>query len=102
TATDTGFWSVYNRQLQLMRGTSTDATGATRPSTFPGGAAGGSDQMTALDARLGVIQKNLDDTTAQHEKTGTTLDKFIGSVEDTDVADALTRLDSLQAQLEAS
>ncbi len=100
--TDQGFWNVYNRQLELLRGTTNDATGVGRPSTFPGGVAGGSDQLTSLDARLGVLQKNLDDTAANHEKTGNTLDKFIGSVEDTDVADALTRLDSLQAQLEAS
>lgn len=101
--TDTGFWKVYNRNLDLMRGTDVEATGVKRTLVgFPGGVAGGSNQLTALDARLGVLQKNLDATTDQHQKTGNTLDKFIGSVEDTDVADALTRLDSLQAQLEAS
>ncbi|GIL38570.1 flagellin [Roseiterribacter gracilis] len=100
--TDAGFWKVYNRQLELMRGTSVDASGTARPLTFAGGPSGGSNQLTALDARLGVLQKSLDTTTATHEKTGATLDKFIGTVEDTDVADALTRLDSLQAQLTAS
>jgi flagellar hook-associated protein 3 FlgL len=102
TATDSGFWLAYNRSINLMKGTNLDASGAARPAAFPGGAAGGSTQLTNLDARLGVLQKNLDSTTEQHEKTGATLDKFVGAVEDTDVADALTRLNSLEAQLTAS
>lgn len=93
--TDAGFWNVYNRQLQLMRGTDQTATGGAKS---PGGA----DQLTALDAKLGVLQKSLDSTTTNHDKTIGTLETFIGQVEDTDVADALTRLNSLQSQLTAS
>ncbi|MDB5365682.1 MAG: flagellar hook-associated protein FlgL [Rhodospirillales bacterium] len=96
--TDQGFWNVYNRQMQLMRGTNKDAAGVPRSPSAPGGA----DQLTSLDAKLGVLQKSLDSTNTNHDKTAVTLETFIGQVEDTDVADALTRLDSLQAQLTAS
>jgi flagellar hook-associated protein 3 FlgL len=96
-ATDTGFWQLYNRQLELMRGTD-KVPGGVAGSKTPGGA----DQVTLLDAKLGVLQKDLEATNNHHDNTAATLETFIGQVEDTDVADALSRVQSLQSQLEAS
>lgn len=62
----------------------------------------GSKVIDQYQGVLGNKAKLVDDLVAQHNETTGTFEDFIGSVEDVDVAEATTKLQSLQTQLQMS
>ena len=53
-------------------------------------------------AKLGAKMKILEDVSIRHERSAGIAEKFLGNVEEVDVADAITRLQTLQTQLQAA
>jgi flagellar hook-associated protein 3 FlgL len=62
----------------------------------------GAKQVDTAQAVLGGTTKQITTLLADHEDMSLTMDNYIGSVEDIDYADASTRLQQLQAQLQIS
>ena len=62
----------------------------------------GSRQIDTNQAILGGTAKQMTNLLADHEDTSLTMDNYIGSVEDIDMADASSRLQQLSAQLQIS
>lgn len=81
-AEQTNYWNIVNGALELLD------EGATAVDTYQG--------VLGNKARLA------DDLLVEHSETKATYEEFIGSVEDADMAEASTRLQALQTQMEMS
>lgn len=62
----------------------------------------GSKGLSEGIGRLGDTQKRLEDVKSRHQETKLSFDIFVGDTEDVDIAEASTRLRSLETQLQAS
>ena len=62
----------------------------------------GSRAVDTQQAILGGTSKQITNLLADHQDMSLTMENYIGSVEDVDIADASTRLQQLQAQLQIS
>lgn len=65
----------------------------------------GDDTVAGLNneqARLGVVRSTLHDISARHQEELLLLEEQIGEVEDVDVAEAITRFETLTSQIEAA
>ena len=78
----TEFWNVYNGAKAMI----------------DQGARG----VTNLDSKVGLVQKQLEQTDTTHQLTQNTLEIQLGDVEHVDIAQATTQLQLLQTQLQAS
>jgi flagellar hook-associated protein 3 FlgL len=76
------FWTVYNGAKQMIDQ--------------------GTQGVTNLDSKIGLVQSELNTADTTHQATQTTLQTQLGDVEDVDVAQATTQLQMLQTQLQAS
>ncbi len=81
-AEQNNYWVVVNAAIQLIDE--------------------GSKAIDQYQGVLGTKAKLVDDLIARHNETTGTFEDFIGSVEDVDVAEATTKLQSLQTQLQMS
>lgn len=82
THTEADFWDTYNAARAMID-------------------KGGRD-VTLLQGKVGVVQAGVEVTQTKHSNTIDALDSYISNTEDVDPAQALAKLNSLQAQLEAS
>lgn len=76
------YWDMVNSAITLME------SGATA--------------VDGYQAQAGTQAKIVDKLIATHSETRATLEEYIGSLEDVDMADAATRFSSLKTQLETS
>ena len=53
-------------------------------------------------AKLGAKMKIMDDVLVRHEQSAGIAQRFLGNIEEVDIADAITRLQTLQTQLQAA
>jgi flagellar hook-associated protein 3 FlgL len=76
------FWTVVNGAIQLI-----------------------DEGSRAIDDEIGILgnkSRQMEDLLIQHDESQGALEIFIGQVEDVDLADAVTRFNSLELQLQAS
>ncbi len=76
------FWTVVNGAIQLL-----------------------DEGSQAIDTQIGILgnkSRQMEDLLVQHSESQGALEIFIGKVEDVDLADAVTRFNSLELQLQAS
>jgi flagellar hook-associated protein 3 FlgL len=62
----------------------------------------GSRRVDQDNAKLGAKMRILEDVAIRHEQSMGLAEKFLGDVEEVDVAEAITRLQTLQTQLQAA
>lgn len=76
------FWTIVNGAMQLI-----------------------DEGSRAIDVEIGILgnkSRQMDNLLIQHDESQGALEIFIGQVEDVDLADAVTRFNSLELQLQAS
>lgn len=81
-AEQANYWTVVNSAIQLLD------QGAARVDQYQG--------------LLGNKAKLVDDLLSKHDEVSSEYEQFVGSIEDSDVAEASTRLQNLQTQLQMS
>jgi len=77
-----GYWQIYDAAMNLIDN--------------------GARSVDVEVADLALSTNALEDAKSRHEDTKVVMDRMIGDVEDVDTAEALTRLQTLQTQLEVS
>lgn len=82
TAEQTNYWQVVNGAIKLLTQ--------------------GAKALDEQQAIIGSSTRQIDDLLSTHEEADSNLSILIGGVEDADLADAATRMQLLQTQLEAS
>src|SRR5690606_11040866 len=81
-AEDADFWTLYNYSMNELES--------------------GAAAVDQKVGQLGITRNFLDQNDRQHKDLSLSLERFVSEVEDVDMADAISRLQDIQTQLQAA